>query len=137
MQTKLLGIRRKISNDWLLEPVIGNSCIKIFDYVTSKNYAEVCHLTNKSLQNISNSSSNDIFRIINYLTGSISILSVGFEFIDNDDSSFEISGSELEYYKKEHILVSPLTGEIIESPENNIFLFFKPSASIEDIKGKK
>lgn len=137
MQSRIIEIRQKISSDWLSEPIIGESCIKIFDYVTSRAYSEVCHLTNSSLSSISNSSNNDLFKIINYLTGSISILTVGLEFIDNEDLSFEITGPELEHYKKERILVSPLTGEVIESPENNIFVFFKPSESLEELKSDK
>lgn len=76
----------------------------------------------------------EFIETIRYLSGSISVLSIGFEYINDFDESYEISAEELEILERDGVFIDPNSGNPVENPEDNIFIFFSQSDAIRSLK---
>jgi len=120
--------------DWGKQSTQFSTCVEIFDYLSSRPVSQLKHLTLGSLKNaVKNHYSDiDMLTAIQYLCGdAIPVLSLHFEFIDDNDQSFDLGNHEIIEAKKEGKLVHPGTGEYIENYEEKVLMYFTPGILVK------
>lgn len=75
---------------------------------------------------------SEIFRVTQYFCGErVSLLNTKFEFIDDFDTCYELTAHEAIEAFQLGVFYHPESGEQINTPEDSIFMFFKPSEELE------
>lgn len=124
-------------NDWGKQSTQFSTCVDIFDYLSSRPINQLKHLTLGSLKSAvkNNYSDIDMLTAIQYLCGdAIPVLSLHFEFIDDNEQSFDLDNLEIAEAKKEGKLVHPGTGEYIENFEDKVLMYFTPGKLVEKVQ---
>lgn len=136
MKTSVQNIQEKILKDWSSKPRVARSCRNIFEHFLVTSHSDSKHLTSGSIRKLMDSETSDLefIETIRYLSGSISVLSIGFEYINDFDESYEISSEELEILERDGLFIDPDTGNPVDNPEDNIFIFFSQSDVIRSLK---
>ena len=136
MNKKTNEIFEKISKDWSTEPRIISFCKKVTEHLLRTSNKDTSHLTNHSFKKIlgETPSNEEFIKTVRYLSGSINIIEIAFDFNDNIHQPIEIPHEEVLEFRRTGVLVNPNTGDIVESPEDFIFLFFRPTTDFLTIK---
>lgn len=130
-------ITQKFSEDWPDSSPHLRLCFEILDYLLSRRYQDVQHLTPHTLANLGNTRESDIVLIdvLRYLNGSrVNVLTTHYELIDDDDEAYVLDVDEVRSVLSEGKLAHPKTGEIVPSPEEKVFMFFSPSDQLKDLQ---
>ncbi len=125
------------AEDWGNSSLQFSVCVNIFDYLLSRPFSQLKHLTYGSLKIAikKNISDIDLLKAIQYLSGDrVSILSPHFEFIDEYDESFDLDNKDIRHAQEIGKLVHPRTGEYIENFEDKVVMYFTPSSFIQEIQ---
>lgn len=128
-------IQNKISEDWAQSSLHFFVCNQIVEYISNNKHSDVQHLTIGSFRKLISRDIelHDVLDCLRYLTGSrIKLLRVGFEYIDDNEECYLLSKEEVKQAQTKGELVHPLTGELVPSPEEHIFLYYSPSQSISE-----
>jgi len=127
----------RFEEDWGKPSLQFSVCMKIFDYLLSRPFNQLKHLTYGSLKVAikENLSDVDLLKAIQYLSGGrVPILSPHFEFIDEDDEPFDLDNKDIRDAQEKGKLVHPGTGEYIENFEDKVVIYFTPSLFIQEIQ---
>ena len=127
----------KVSEDIVTRVFSGMNFEEILDYLMSRPIDQMKHLTFGSLKIAVEERFSDIdmLAVIQYLCGdAVPVLSLHFEFIDEDDHSYDLDNHDLSAAKKEGKLVHPGTGEYIENYENKVLMYFTPGDLIKQVQ---
>jgi hypothetical protein len=111
-------------------------CEKIFNYLLSRPVNQLKHLTHGSLKVAIGEyrSDVDVLRAIQYLCGDRThVLSLHFEFLDDENNYFELGYDDIREAKITGKLVHPETGEYIENFEDKVLMYFTPSSLIQEV----
>jgi len=138
MNTQLKDqIYSRFAEDWGTSSLQVSICVKIFDYLLSRPFSQLKHLTYGSLKVAikENTLDIDLLKAIQYLSGDrVPILLPHFEFIDEYDESFDLDNEDIRHAQKIGKLVHPRTGEYIENFEDKVVMYFTPSSFIQEIQ---
>jgi hypothetical protein len=139
-------IKNQIKKDWYLDEIYDQSssnsnliysiCMKILEYLEGTDLLTICHISIGSFRQIISTTELEeiadnglILLALQYLSGDkVHLLDIKFEFINEDDESYEVSKSELSHAKAVGSLVHPETGETICDFEEKVFIYFQPSS---------
>jgi hypothetical protein len=136
-QTIKYQIVSYFAEDWGESSPQFNVCKRIFDYLLSRPFEQITHLTFSVLRKVIGKeySNVEILKVIPYLCGDrVHILSLHFEFVDENDNYIELEDEEVRQAKNTGKLVHPRTGEYIEDFENKVFMYFTPSSLIQEVQ---
>lgn len=136
MNTQLkYKIYSRFEEDWGKSSLQFSVCVKILEYLLSRPINQLKHLTYGSLKLAIGENRSDIhiLQAIQYLCGDrASILSLHFEFIDENEQSFDLDDDEVKHAQKTGKLAHPKTGENIENFEDQVLMYFTPSSFIKE-----
>jgi uncharacterized beta-barrel protein YwiB (DUF1934 family) len=127
----------RFAEDWEKSTSQFGVCVKIFDYLLSRPFEQLRHLTVGSLQVAIGEyhSDIDILRIIQYLCGDrTGVLSLHFEFLDENDEYYTLNNEDVKNAKIIGKLVHPRTGEYVENFEDKVLMYFTPTSLIKNIQ---
>jgi len=107
-------------------------CIHIFCYLIKEDPEELKYITYNNLKEAANADSNVVYDAITYLTGKeISLLSVGYEYIDGDEIH-QLSPEEINHIHNKKSFY--YDGYPISNWESKIFIYFYASDLLKELK---
>lgn len=136
-QTLKNQIISRFSEDWANQPNVVETCQKIFDYLLSHPRNQLTHLTYNVLKKSTGIDSTiEILKATQYLCGERTpVLSLHFEFADENDDFHDLDDDEIRLAKKTGKLAHPITGTYIDDYEDKVLIYFTPSPLIEEVRG--
>jgi hypothetical protein len=129
-------IIEQIHEDWGTKPQ-SKICVAILEYLLRINNNGSFHITYGSLRKAVGMvfDDKDLLMAVQYLCGDkIHLLETRFELIDNE-SSIDISNSELKIARVTGKLVNPENGELVSDFEDKVVVYFQPSSLVTNISG--
>lgn len=129
-------IEKEIKHDWRDNGRLIEICLRILDYVY-KGANIYTHISFGSLNQLLEGkfSEVEILKAIQYLCGDkVEVLDINFEFIDDDDTSYQIVKENVAEAIKTGYFVHPITGDVLEKAEfeSKIFSYFTPTDSLKE-----
>lgn len=128
----------KFIEDWGESTPQFRVCVKIFDYISSRDFKQLRHLTYGNLKRVIGNEYSvlDLLKATQYLCGDrTEILLANFEFYDDkDDNYLPIDFDDVKIAKRTGRLVHPRTGEYITNFEDKVFIYFTPNPIVFDSK---
>lgn len=107
-------------------------CMHIFCYLINENPEDLKYITINNLKKAAEIESNIIYDAISYFTGErVSLLSVGYEYIDGDDV-YTLSTSDIKELRTNKCFYHD--GYAIENWESKIFIYFYASKLLKELK---
>ncbi len=129
-------LKKVIETDWAEQAEFCAACLAVVDYVHSTQ--ELSHLTFGKIRRIVKNetkidlSERDLVSLTAYLCrDDLSVLQVGFEFLDENEEIFPLSKEDISRAERERSLPHPITGDMIEDFKDQILIFFEPGERIE------
>ena len=119
----------------LREPEVARVCIAIADYLRMQKSFDDLHLTLSLLQQLTLASSPvHLVSALQYLTGAqFPLLSVGFEFIDENGEYYPLSLQDVAQARQTKKLLRPDTGDQISDFESSVLVYYAPSEDAKEL----
>ncbi|MFL9611430.1 hypothetical protein ACKF11_15280 [Methylobacillus sp. Pita2] len=135
MNNPVLEIEIRIRRDFngsLLE----RACLDLFHFLIDTPIENLKHISFANLFKITNESldANDLVIVSSYMTGYIDFLKECFEFIDEDNNSYDLDVEDVQQARLDGFLIHPESGDAIYQADAHIFIYFLPGNGLVRVK---
>ncbi len=137
MDTLTLRNQLLASSEATSSPDVVNAYSRILDHIFSEHCKNMQHMAFSSFSRIVNNPSIEhetLVKLVFHIINIAELLDLKYEFIDGEDSCFQISDEIIKEAQKTGLFGHPETGDLVESYEEKVFMYFTPSKKLRDIK---
>lgn len=132
-------LREDLLKSWEKTPTPGvrNAYLSILDHIFSEPCQNMQHMAFSSFSRIVNNQSikhETLVKLVFHLINIAELLDLKYEFIDDEESCFQISNDTLKEAQQAGSFYHPETGDKVLSYEKKILMYFTPSKKLRDLK---
>lgn len=125
-----------INVDFGSEPNLKSACLNIFNYIVKSQTNDLMHISFANISKISNKNleTEEILKIANYFVGDrVHLLEEAFEFIDDNEDSFDVNKKSLREALDSGSFLHPDTLEPVSDFPSKVFIYFTVSSLAKEL----